>query len=277
VNAIMRGLEREPARRFPSMTALIAELTRPQLRRSTAWIAAGAFGVAAVTATAVIVVTGSTEPSALPNEAGPELLEQVKQLDLKLQAAVEERRRLRDELVKAIAERDQAKGDLIELEDELQQALQKKDEEIELLNDEVRELQKTLRKSKPPGQRRTIEELRGVTDVMESNLRACFGEWRDRNPRGRIHFTVSLTINENGSAEAPSTSEVPDLSLPLCVRAALLRVRYPAGVKRRAVFEVSSGSGASPTVRISDAREAPPGEIIELDSTRPRPPGLEKI
>jgi eukaryotic-like serine/threonine-protein kinase len=276
VAAIMRGLEGEPARRFPSMTALLAELTRPQLRRSTTWIAAGAFGIAAATAAAVVVVTRSNAAPIVQPPSDPGLLQQVQELDLKLNVAIADRQRLREELVKAIEARDVARDGLIELEDQLQAQLEQKDQEIELLNDEVRALQKIIRKPKPQLPERAVDELHAATEIIEGDLRGCFGEWRERNPRGQIKFTVTLVITERGAGESASTSEISDVSLPLCVKGALVRARYPRGPKQRVVFDVRSGPGTSPSLRVLDARPAPPSEIIELES-KPPPSGLETL
>jgi serine/threonine-protein kinase len=276
VAAIMRGLEREPARRFPSMTALLGELTRPQQRRSKAWVAAGAFGLAAAAATAVVVVARSNAAPVAQPPADPGLLQQVQELDLKLNLAIADRQRLREELVKAIEARDVARDGLIELEDQLQAQLEQKDQEIELLNDEVRALQKIIRKPKPALPDLAVDELRAATEIIQGDLRGCFGEWRERHPRGQIKFTVTLVITERGTGQSASTSEISDVSLPLCVKGALVRARYPRGPKQRVVFDVRSGPGSSPTLRVLDARPAPPSEIIELES-KPPPIGLETL
>lgn len=275
VAAIMRGLDPEPSRRFHSMNALLGELTRPQLRRSKAWVAAALVGVAAVAATVAFVMAGSAaDPLARPAPS-PELLAQVQALDQKLNAAIVDRQRLRDALVKALEARDEARDDLIELQDQLQEQLEQKDEEIELLNEEVRALQKTIRKGKPlPA--RAPDELQAATELIEGDLRGCFSEWRERHPRGEIKFTVTLMLTERGAAENASSSEVSDSSLPLCVKGALLRAHYPRGPKQRVVFDVRSGAGVAPILRILDARPAPPSEIIELES-KPPPVGLDAL
>jgi hypothetical protein len=51
--AVTRGLARDPAARFPSMDALAGALAPP--RRTARWLAAGAVGVAAIAATAVVI------------------------------------------------------------------------------------------------------------------------------------------------------------------------------------------------------------------------------
>jgi len=57
VSAILRGLARDPDARFPSMTALIAELAPPAPRRSLRPYFVGAIAVPAVAASVVLVLT----------------------------------------------------------------------------------------------------------------------------------------------------------------------------------------------------------------------------
>ncbi len=263
IGAIMRGLEREPARRFPSMTVLLAELTRPQRSRSTAWIAAGAFGIAGATAAAVVLVTRSTAaPIPIPDPINSVLIRQVSELDQQLQQALVERQQLRQQLLKALEARDNMQDDLVVLQDQLSEQLEEKDEQIDALNLRVRRLQ---RQATAIGDSNARSDLKNAAEEIGADLTGCFSEWRERHPKGGILFTVSMTLNSNGKGEGASTSEVADSSLPLCVRGALLRATYPRGEKRRVVFEVSSTEGNPPSLRLVDARLAPPSEIIELD------------
>ncbi len=264
VSAIMRGLEREPARRFGSMTALLGELTRPQLRRSTLWLAAGAFGIAGATAAAVVLVTQPepTPTAPLPDPENSTLLRQVSELDQQLQQALVERKKLNDQLMEALEARDNMQDDLVELRDQLVAQLDEKEEQITALNQKVRRLQ---RRALSAGDQTARTELNQATELIEGDLDGCFGEWRERSPGGKIQFTVSLTLTPDGKAEGPSTSEVSDVSLPLCVRGVLLRASYPRGEKRRVVFDVASGVGGRPSLKLLDARLAPPTEVIELD------------
>ncbi|MEZ4362623.1 MAG: protein kinase [Kofleriaceae bacterium] len=268
VRAVMRGLEREPSRRFPSMPALLAELSGPQRSRSTTWGVAGALVVLAAVVVGVLLATRpSAEGRAREASPDPTMLSRVEELDLRLREALEDRQRLREQLVATLASRDSLQEDIELLQDSLSTQLEEKDQEIQLLNEEVRELQKKVtrgrrRSSSTP---RTSDDLRAATSVIRGDLRGCFSEWRERNPTGRIRFTVELTITTAGTAEALSTSSVADLSLPLCVRGALLRAHYPRGATQRVAFEVRSAEGSNVDLRVVDARPTPPTELIELD------------
>jgi TolA-binding protein len=249
------------------MTALLAELTRPQLALSSRWIAVAAVAALAVTAALILLVRGSSAASSDPGAPlSSELIGRVEELDQKLSAALVDRQRLRDQLVAAIESRDSLQQDLGALQDELSVQLEEKDQEIELLNDEVRALQKKVARSpKRTRNPRTADELQAATDIIRGDLRGCFGEWRERNPTGRIRFVVELTITPAGKGEAASTSEVADSSLPLCVRGALLRAHYPRGTTQRVAFEVRSAEGSNVALQVLETRPTPPTELIELD------------
>ena len=269
VRAILRGLEREPSKRFPSMGALLAELGRPQLSRSSTWIAVGIASVVVVGVVAVLMVTGSSAASATGRTAPEEeAWRQVEALDRRLSEALQDRQRLREQLVSVIAARDDLQEDVARLQD-LSVQLEEKDEEIQLLNEEVRELQKKVTESRRGRRRRdstrSDEDLRSAASIIEGDLRGCFSEWRERNPTGSIRFIVELTITSSGKAEAASNSAVGDSSLPLCVRGAFLRAHYPRGAIQRVAFEVRSGVGSNVALRVAEVRARKPTELIELD------------
>jgi eukaryotic-like serine/threonine-protein kinase len=270
IRAVMRGLEREPAKRFPSMSALLSELTPPTLTRSPRWIAAVLAGVLLIAVTVVLRVTGSnaasSETASPPN---PELIKRVELLDERLRDALVDRQRLREQLVAAIETRDSLQEDLGTLQEALSAQLAEKDEEIELLNDEVRALQKKVtgvpRPRKGKLGSRSVDDLHAATSIIQGDLQGCFGEWRERNPTGRIRFVVEVTITSAGRAESASTSNVGDSSLPLCVRGALLRAHFPRGPTQRVAFEVRSAEGSKLAIHVVDARPKAPTELIELD------------
>ncbi len=268
VAAIMRGLEREPAKRFPSMSALLAELERPQRNRSRTSVAlvAGVAVLAGLGGTALL----ANSPGRAPDDQQrpvEEAWQRVRELDQRLGEALQDRQRLREQLAQVIAVRDGLQEDVEKLQ-VLSVRLEEKDEEIQLLNEEVRELQKRVtaaRRERRRASDRSDEDLRNAATLIEGDLRGCFSEWRERNPTGRIRFTVELTITPSGQAEAASTSEVSDSSLPLCVRGAFLRAHYPRGATQRVAFEVRSAEGTNVNLRITDARTRVPTELIELD------------
>lgn len=268
VAAIMRGLEREPAKRFPSMSALLAELERPQRNRSRTSVALVA-GVAVLAGLGGTMLLANTPGNSDGGRQGPveEAWQRVRELDQRLGEALQDRQRLREQLAQVIAVRDGLQEDVEKLQ-VLAVQLEEKDEEIQLLNEEVRELQKKVTAGRPGRRRpseRTDEDLRNAATLIEGDLRGCFSEWRDRNPTGRIRFTVELTITPSGDAEAASTSEVSDSSLPLCVRGAFLRAHYPRGTTQRVAFEVRSAEGTNVNLRVTDARTRVPTDLIELD------------
>src|SRR5262249_30678835 len=95
--AVMRGLERDRAKRFPTMATLIAELTPPAQRATARFVAMGlAGGVLLGSATAAVMASRNEPRLTVPPESGPE----IKVLLDRIHVLEEDRRRLQDALTK---------------------------------------------------------------------------------------------------------------------------------------------------------------------------------
>src|SRR5690606_28675860 len=128
--AVMRGLEKERSKRFPTLAALVHELAPPPQRTPTRYVALAAVGALAVTAaTAAVLVqrddTIRIEPA--ENHAVKVLVDEIHRKDKEIEA-------LKDELVRRARDREE-----IEI---LRKRLEEAQEESRQLLDQLVELKK---------------------------------------------------------------------------------------------------------------------------------------
>jgi hypothetical protein len=260
--AVLRGLERDRTRRFPSMGALIDELVPPPRRTPVRY---AGFAVAAIllvggTTAAVVAQQGiQPRPSSDHN-----LVQQL--LDEKDQKEAERQKLMRD-LAAAWVDR-------AELE-RLRRELELKNAEIKQLIDEVSRLQAP--KSRLADGRKPVK-LAGspqATIVLEAlaaaqgPIEGCFGEWSERTRGTRDELpeatlVVGLTVTADGAGMLARILSTPDSHpamprddgvagrsiLELCVSEQIVRVRFPSGPEQLEI-EASAHWGASGLVSLS--------------------------
>ena len=259
--AILRGLDPLPAKRFPSMTALLAELTPAPIRvlprRTIAIVVA-----IALTATAgAAVLINHRQDRATSREA--ELIHRIEQLEVERETLLKQ--------VKHDIDNQKAITDLRE-------KLAKKDEEIQTLITRVEELRAataTADATQPSPTTSTvvprptthapsaviphadtprtpaaiIAEARtsalAVVAHADDTVRGCFAEWAERHPSEAVTLTVALTVAPDGHAHSPNIDGSDDSSLPLCTGDALTRLEFPAldaVVKLRLTLNFKNGA-----------------------------------
>jgi len=237
--AVVRGLARDRARRFASMSALIDELV-PRPRRSPARYAG--FALAAVllaggTTAAVLAQQPARAPSSDPTT---------------IKLLLEEKDKKEREKQQLLAELEQARVDHAELV-RLRAALEEKTEEIRRLE----ETMSLMTKVKPPepvkkpahaaGPAQTILVVGALADAQHP-IEGCFDEWAERNQGthdevSEATLVVVLAVTPDGIGTMPKIMLSPDnhpavpgsdavlgLSiLELCVSEQIVRVRFPPG------------------------------------------------
>ena len=240
--AVLRGLEREQARRFPSMGALIDELV-PRPRRSPARFA----GFALV---AILLAGGTTAALIAQQHARPEssdttriaiLNEELKRKELE-----------RQELLKRL---ERARVDYAELA-RLHAALEQKDEEIRRLAETVSMMQVAklkllvpIKKLRVAGPTQSILVIDALAEAQRPIV-GCFDEWAERNLGTRDEvadatMVVVLAVTPDGTGTMPRVIVTPDAHpafggaavdavlgmsmLELCVSEQVVRVRFPPG------------------------------------------------
>jgi serine/threonine protein kinase len=235
VRAVLRGLEDVPTRRYPSMTALIADLTLPPVRAPRRMLAAAGIAVVAMGAAGAAVL--SRRDDEMPVAKEQHFRQRIKELEAE-----------RDELIQKVI----ADGSLRQ---ELRKEIQLKDQQIQDLlaaESEPPDLEfppvvVVKRPVKPPPDvgLEAVDALRGAAGT----LTGCFGEWSERYPAQAAELTVRMTVAPNGSRHTVDAVGVDDSALPLCVADAVKRIPIPApGAVLRLAIDVSYAAGGGITI-----------------------------
>jgi hypothetical protein len=235
--AVLRGLERDRARRFPSMGELIDALeVRP--RRSPVRYAGFA-------SAAILLVGGTTAALVLQQQS-----HLVQPLDFTtIDDLVRERDRFRVENEQL---REQSKADRVE-NDRLRAAVQEKTDEIARLTGAIAQLQVVAEASKArlTDALKKLSRMLGTSPAIASDaldvalfpVQGCFAEWDERN-RMDATLVVRLTVSPDGVATAPRIVSTPDHHaamsddrergpslLEMCVSEQIARIRFPASLE----------------------------------------------
>ena len=228
--AVLTGLERDRAKRFPTMGALISALAPVPQRSSARFAALGLAGLlVAGGAVAAVVYPGAPRPIV---PIGPDgnpidqiylLVTKINELQVQLGQRESENRALVEEILrrKPDAERIQ----------QLQSEIAIRDDKIKLLVKEVVKLQE----QRPPLASTPQSDLvRGTFTRAYGDLESCFVEWSRREP-GNADLSFAMTVSSRGVAHStqpmPQTLEDTRLgpSLRECVGSSLTRLAFPPG------------------------------------------------
>jgi serine/threonine protein kinase len=262
VRAVLRGLEDVPAKRFPSMGTLIAELTPPPSRaprRVVMWLAAGLVLVGA--ATAVALSWGDGEQP----KREKDLVEQIKQKDAKIAELVDRLARAEKDaaekpvLVKQIEDLRKERDALLE---EVQINATVEPPDIGTLPPEI------VKRPKPDVTKKALEALAQAPVVVPN----CFSEWAERHPNTDAHVTVSLKVSPDGISHSVIARGVDDAVLPICVEDAVrdrIKVPAPGMILELAVDLHYVGGAVTAEPRLTGSNTG--GKKIDLDElSRPR-------
>ncbi len=217
--AVQRGLERDPAKRFPTMGALIGELVPPPPRSSTRYAVLGLVGV---------VLLGGAGAAVLGRHQTSDVLAP---LDNKgVQPLIDQLNKSESERRQLLTQINQARLDHEELV-VLRGKLIVKDQEIQKLIEKVTELtQKPVVKltNRPPSQAVLVTT---AVSQAENDLEGCFKEWSER-VKGDADLVVKLSVTPEGvGVLAPMAAEHDSEFLRLCVAESIQRVKYPPGLE----------------------------------------------
>ncbi|MEO8702321.1 MAG: serine/threonine-protein kinase, partial [Kofleriaceae bacterium] len=214
---VRRGLERDRAKRFPSMSALIAELVPPPpppRMRYAAIVFAG------------LAVVGAASFAMLRRPPASDEAPKIDPLIEKLNESENQRRVLLGQLALATKEGSSRRGELAVLRRQIVQ----KDQEIQLLVDKVTELTTPTKanvKVAKPTPSQAVQVTFAVSQA-DNELEGCFVEWNER-AAGDADMLVKLSVSADGAGHS-STATGPDSPfLRLCVAEAIERVKYPPG------------------------------------------------
>lgn len=224
---IVRGLRADPSQRYPSMNALLQNLTPPPaVRRS--W-APALLGVAAAA-----VLTGAVmmqEPSG--TDAAPALAPAPDPAtEARLREALATIGDLERDLSALGQELDQVRAhDRMRIQELLHQ-IEAREERIEDLLRETRQLRAELSVRTAPGPRGAVglaaADVDAVIERRRTDLGDCFREWRERRPSDEGTMSVELVVGPTGAVQVAWTHGIRDRALELCVTGLLRAPIYPS-------------------------------------------------
>ena len=264
--AVLRGLEKERAKRFPTMAALLAELTPAPARRPARlamFIALVVVIAGGATAAALIRPQSGDMTTALANEDST-----VKDLVDRINRLERQRKDLRDEL---IALKVSAGLSAQQVED-LRAQLEQKDGQIIQLEDELTHIKEKQIVDRPV---RRPPESASITVALaqaQHDVEGCFDEWADRagydpvtdkhtKPPAEGELEINLEISPEGLGSSPHAAGMTDEQLRSCVEQAVARVHYPASPEIREIEVDVAWAGTNGLVamsaRIVGHRDAP--------------------
>ncbi|MGN6109740.1 MAG: protein kinase domain-containing protein [Kofleriaceae bacterium] len=239
--AVLRGLERDRAKRYPTMAALVGELSpvpaRPAVRSAAAVAVVGVLLAGGAIAAAVSRPEPPDDPSPRDSNGKPisvvqPLVSQLNDLNVQLREREAENRALREELARRITDA----GEIAKLTEEIA----RRDKQIVDLGVQINRLDKKVRdltgRPAPPSQG---ELARDAFIDAHGDLESCFTEWGAREP-GDADLSIAMTVSPEGGAHsvidttAPVSREGTELdrlgpALRVCVSDALGRVRFAPG------------------------------------------------
>ncbi|HEY0192316.1 MAG TPA: serine/threonine-protein kinase [Kofleriaceae bacterium] len=239
---VLRGLERDRARRFPTMAALITELVPVPHRASARYALLGLAGVVVLGgAGAWVMARPPLEPPAKPDQTV-------------MQQLIDEKRGLEQELRRLRAEmQHRADADHDEVH-QLELQLREKQAKLEVLTATVARYEKgrgVAVRAAEPSRRPAVAPIQQITEALDGTrgpVLACFTEWAQRNAGTRDEvaaatLVVLLTISADGHGSmerivstpdhhAPTDDGMPGRSmLEFCVSEQAASAHFPAGIE----------------------------------------------
>ena len=231
---LLRGLDPHPARRFPSMAALIAELAPPAPSRSRRTYVA-------VLGAAALVLGGAAAATVIGPGDDSAASARIEQLAAEVQELMEQREHLLEALdsMRKQGELDQRRLNEVIAE------LATKTQRIEQLEAEIRQVVGDAAVvAAAPAPRRAprlrpeggvpIQGLRTTVKKIESDIAGCMREWVERkrveNPDeipNEAAVNVQLRLRPDGRVQNGEASGLDDVVVPQCVVFALSRTPWP--------------------------------------------------
>jgi serine/threonine protein kinase len=226
--AVMRGLERDRQKRFPTMSALMVELTPPPVRSPVRFAAAAAVGLVLVGgATAAVVARPQPRMASSENDTATldKLIAEINQRDAEI-------KKLRHLI---------ANGEIKHVQEieKLKQELDQKQEEVQQLTDQVTQLRVRQVQGMPPLHARQDKQIVDSVQGAFGSVEGCFLEWEERadvfgsNGKPELvrdaELVVEVSVAPDGHAYGQKAKGIDSPSLQLCVADALGRIVFPRG------------------------------------------------
>jgi len=263
--AVMRGLEKERSKRFPTLAALMHELTPAPQRSPVRFIALAAIGVLAVTvATAAMMTRGDNklvvEP--LENNAVKVLIDEINRKDQEIKS-------LRKKLLDSVQDREEIVILKKQLDDAQEQSRKLLEQLVEIKQQQQRAASVKVGLPPPPPQRVDSKQVTAAIQSVYSSVEFCLDDLDSRveategAPKSRdIDAVVRLSTTPDGKAFDVRASRIDySPSVRMCIEDALKRVDYPKGPETLDLrIDIAWAAGfLSMTARVVDHRDGGPG------------------
>jgi hypothetical protein len=223
---IQRGLDPQAQKRFPSMAALLVELTPPQPSpRKRTYIA-----FAAATALVLGGAAAATVLAPKPADDGRKvaiLQEQV----ITLQTALADAERDRNILIERVED---AQGDREKITQLINEVVEKT-QRIQELEIELQEVAKKLPGPLPRPPKPRLRDEGGVTyrqlnegvNLQLERFAGCMREWDERSPGTAATVTIGFRIEPDGRVRDPASTGLDDRIVPTCLATAIKAIQFP--------------------------------------------------
>jgi tRNA A-37 threonylcarbamoyl transferase component Bud32 len=267
--AITRGLATEPNRRFPTLAALLVELTPPAVHPGRRGWAAVLGGIALVAGGAAAAVVAQSE---MQDDGSGE----IRTLRDELAALREERDGLEDKLRRALHADGglvASRAEVIELRKQLDQTRQKI-AELEAAIDEVSDAAVTavVRPARrvdarpPPLAGIPAPAFEAAVARQTARIESCVDEWIKRERDKPLRLVVTLKVGPDAIVRSADTSGLDDRQTSDCVKSAVIAAPFPASdaVTTGEVLVVVDGAGAPIAVSARRTGVDAAGRTIDL-------------
>jgi tRNA A-37 threonylcarbamoyl transferase component Bud32 len=267
--AITRGLDNEPNRRFPTLAALLVELTPPAVHPGRRGWAAVLGGIALVAGGAAAAVVAQSE---MQDDGSGE----IKTLRGELGKLREERDELEDKLRRALHADGglvASRTEVIELRKQLDQTRQKI-AELEAVIDEVSDaaapvvVRPTRRVDARPPPLAGIPAPAFAAAVARQTARieSCVDEWAKRERDKPLKLVVTLKVGPDAVVRSADTGGLDDRQTSDCVKSAVTAAPFPTSdalTTGEVVVEID-GAGGPVSVRARRTGVDAVGRTIDL-------------
>jgi serine/threonine protein kinase len=263
---LARGLDPQPARRFPSMQALLEQLVPPAPRPRPRRLALATAGLALVAAGAAAAMV--LRPRGDVDEAIKDLKEQVRVEQERSRAVEGMLADYKGQLARA--ESESSRRDELEAKvSSLEVILEERSRKIEALQEQIAAAKLapdpavvTRRPPPPPERGLTPAELNAGAQPKYGDLKGCFVEWAGRTGRSEAFVKVEFKIWPEGRVPFARVSGLDDKIVPECVAQAFRRMRFPERDLTTLVTADAGFVAGNATVTLSrQGTEAPPSRI----------------
>jgi serine/threonine protein kinase len=264
--AVMRGLEKERSKRFPTLAALMQDLTPPPKRSPLKFIALAAIGAVGVTVATAAVMTRPEPNVRVVENYEPTMKVLIDEINRKDQ----EIKTLRKALLERAKDRDEIevlKKRLDEAQEESRQLL----EQLVEIKQKARNPPSTAN-ARPPLPRVNSKQITTAIQSVFGSVEFCLDDLDSRvqntqgAPRSRdIDAVVRLFTTPDGRAFDVKASHIDySPSVRLCIEDALKRVTYPKGPETVEVrVDIAWAAGQlNMTARVVDQRESGGGGTL---------------